>query len=91
MNDSNFHARKMVLVSVSPQYLFLFCESFRYVPSRVNHEQVEVDTPNGESLAFMLRHGDEEGTAIVVFCRDNQADFPDEQACVIALMQELHS
>jgi len=33
--------------------------------------QVEVDTPGGESLAFTLRHGEEEGIAVVTFCREN--------------------
>ncbi|CAM9697124.1 unnamed protein product [Ectocarpus sp. 12 AP-2014] len=51
--------------------------------------QVEVDAPGGESLAFTLRQGEEEGIAVVGFCRDNLGVLPDEQACVVMLMQEM--
>ncbi|CAM9253016.1 unnamed protein product [Ectocarpus sp. 4 AP-2014] len=51
--------------------------------------QVEVDAPGGESLAFTLRQGEEEGIAVVGFCRDNEEVLPDEQACVVTLMQEM--
>ncbi|CBJ34147.1 conserved unknown protein [Ectocarpus siliculosus] len=51
--------------------------------------QVEVDAPGGESLAFTLRQGEEEGIAVVGFCRDNEGVLPDEQACVVTLMQEM--
>ncbi|CAM9283759.1 unnamed protein product [Ectocarpus fasciculatus] len=51
--------------------------------------QVEVDAPGGESLAFTLRQGEDEGIAVVRFCRDNEGVLPDEQACVVTLMQEM--
>lgn len=53
--------------------------------------QVEVDAPGGESLAFTLRHGEEDGIAVVDFCRENEKVFPDEQECVVTLMQEISS
>lgn len=77
------------------------CHADKRAPVRCNqielfHEltkigQVEVDTPGGESLAFTLRHGDEDGIAVVGFCRENEKYFPDEQECVVTLMQELSS
>ncbi|CAM9130121.1 unnamed protein product, partial [Laminaria digitata] len=51
--------------------------------------QVEVESPEGEYLAFTLRHGEEAGSAAVGFCRDNHRALPDEQACVIRLIQEM--
>ncbi len=53
--------------------------------------QVEVDAPGGESLAFTLRHAEEEGIAVVSFCRENVELLPDEQECVVMLMQEISS
>lgn len=53
--------------------------------------QVEVDAPGGESLAFTLHHGEEDGIAVVGFCRENERVFPDEQECVVTLMQEISS
>lgn len=50
--------------------------------------QVEVETPRGEWLAFILRHGQEPGAAMVAFCRKHRPDFPDEQACVNTLKRE---
>lgn len=55
------------------------------------NRQVEVDAPGGESLAFTLRHGEEDGIAVVGFCRENENAFPDEQECVVTLMQEISS
>ncbi|CAM9139051.1 unnamed protein product [Hapterophycus canaliculatus] len=51
--------------------------------------QVEVDAPGGESLAFILRGDEEEGNAVVGFCRENNKVLPDEQECVVTLMQEI--
>ncbi|CAM9385228.1 unnamed protein product [Scytosiphon promiscuus] len=51
--------------------------------------QVEIDAPGGESLAFILRGEEEEGNAVVGFCRENSRILTDEQECVVTLMQEL--
>lgn len=51
--------------------------------------QVEVDAPGGESLAFTLRGDEEEGSSVVGFCRENKRVLPDEQECVVTLMQEI--
>lgn len=50
--------------------------------------QVEIETPRGEWLAFILRHGEELGAEVFAFCRKNRQDFPDEQACVNMLKRE---
>lgn len=50
-------------------------------------DQVEIDAPGGESIAFVLQHGKDAGREAVRFCRENQALLLDEQGCVIKLMQ----
>lgn len=50
---------------------------------------MEIDAPNGESLAFVLQHGEDAGTAAVAFCRENVMLLPDEQECVVRLVQEM--
>lgn len=75
---------------------FHYCRSRRPLLSVLPREcfpigQVEVDAPGGESLAFTLHHGEEEGMAVVDFCRANAGVLPDEQACVVMLMQEIAS
>lgn len=50
--------------------------------------QVEIETPRGEWLAFILRHGEELEAEGVAFCRKNRQDFPDEQDCVNTLKRE---
>lgn len=50
---------------------------------------MEVDGPEGASLAFTLMHGQDAGSAAVDFCRENRKHLPDEQECVITLMQEM--
>lgn len=62
---------------------------FGVLPHAFSIGQVEVDAPGGESLAFTLHHGEEEGMAVVDFCRVNAEVLPDEQACVVMLMQEI--
>lgn len=48
-----------------------------------------MEASGGESLAFVLKHGEDAGRAVVGFCRENQKALPDEQTCVITLMQEM--
>lgn len=57
--------------------------------ARLFVEQVEIDTPTGESLAFVLQHGEDVEAAVVRFCRANRISLPDEDDCISRLAHEV--